>query len=161
MAPNVEKTAGGGTVIVSYENDDAELIPSLRKKGYRTTLILHVNGSRVPPHLARLARPHQTLLSFLRDVLRLTGSKLGCGEGGCGACTVMISRYVPGEGEGGEGGRLDHRAVNACLFPALAADGCHVTSVEGVGTIRKGKDSKDGLHPIQRAMVDMHGSQVS
>jgi xanthine dehydrogenase/oxidase len=43
--------------------------------------------------------------------------------------------------------------VNACLMPVLAADGCHVTTVEGVGTV------KDGMHPIQQAMTDMHGSQ--
>jgi xanthine dehydrogenase iron-sulfur cluster and FAD-binding subunit A len=44
--------------------------------------------------------------------------------------------------------------VNACLMPALAADGCHVTTVEGVGTVKG-----DNLHPVQQAMVDMHGSQ--
>jgi xanthine dehydrogenase iron-sulfur cluster and FAD-binding subunit A len=47
-----------------------------------------------------------------------------------------------------------HIAVNACLMPVLAADGCHITTVEGVGTVKG-----DNLHPIQKAMVDMHGSQ--
>lgn len=47
-----------------------------------------------------------------------------------------------------------HISVNACLMPVLAADGCHVTTVEGVGTVKG-----DNLHPIQKAMVDMHGSQ--
>jgi xanthine dehydrogenase iron-sulfur cluster and FAD-binding subunit A len=47
-----------------------------------------------------------------------------------------------------------HISVNACLMPALAADGCHVTTVEGVGTVKG-----DNLHPVQQAMVDMHGSQ--
>jgi xanthine dehydrogenase/oxidase len=60
--------------------------------GYRTTPILFVNGERVSEKLVALARPNQTLLSFLRDVMLLTGSKLGCAEGGCGACTVMISK---------------------------------------------------------------------
>jgi len=60
--------------------------------GYRTSPILFVNGERVPDKLATQARPNQTLLSFLRDVMLLTGSKLGCAEGGCGACTVMISK---------------------------------------------------------------------
>jgi xanthine dehydrogenase/oxidase len=53
---------------------------------------LFVNGERVSEKLVSQARPNQTLLSFLRDVMLLTGSKLGCAEGGCGACTVMISK---------------------------------------------------------------------
>ena len=57
--------------------------------GYRTTPIFYVNGNRVPENLASQARSNQTLLSFLRDVMLLKGSKLGCAEGGCGACTVM------------------------------------------------------------------------
>ncbi len=84
--------------------------------------------------------------------MHLTGSKLGCAEGGCGACTVMLSRYDGGESE--EEGRVLHYSVNACLMPILAADGCHVTTVEGVGTVKG-----DNLHPIQDAMVKMHGSQ--
>jgi [2Fe-2S] binding domain len=53
-----------------------------------------------------------------------------------------------------ESGELKHVAVNACLMPVLAADGCHVTTIEGIGTVKG-----DNLHPIQRAMVEMHGSQ--
>jgi xanthine dehydrogenase/oxidase len=51
-----------------------------------------VNGERVARDVATKARPNQTLLSFLRDDMLLTGSKLGCAEGGCGACTVMLSK---------------------------------------------------------------------
>jgi xanthine dehydrogenase iron-sulfur cluster and FAD-binding subunit A len=51
-------------------------------------------------------------------------------------------------------GDIRHYSVNACLMPVLAADGCHVTTVEGVGTVKG-----DNMHPVQHAMVDMHGSQ--
>ena len=57
--------------------------------GYRTKPIIYVNGEKVPDELAVKARSNQTLLSFLRDVMKLRGSKLGCSEGGCGACSVM------------------------------------------------------------------------
>uniref|UniRef100_A0A7S2YF81 Xanthine dehydrogenase n=1 Tax=Entomoneis paludosa TaxID=265537 RepID=A0A7S2YF81_9STRA len=89
-----------------------------------------------------------TLLSYLRTVMGLTGSKLGCAEGGCGACTVLVSHRVPGTQD------IRHASVNACLMPVLAAHECHVTTVEGVGSVKN-----DGLHPVQKAMVDMHGSQ--
>ena len=71
------------------------LISRCENKGYRTVPILFVNGVRVEDKLAAKARPNQTLISFLRDTLRLTGTKLGCAEGGCGACTVMISKLDP------------------------------------------------------------------
>lgn len=67
----------------------------------------------------------------------LTGTKLGCGEGGCGACTVMVSRKQAPEAP------VQHMAVNACLCPLYAVIGCHVITVEGIGNVR------DGLHPVQ------------
>ena len=54
----------------------------------------------------------------------LTGTKLGCGEGGCGACTVMLSSM--------ENGELHHRSANACLCPLYSVDGMHVVTVEGM-----------------------------
>lgn len=62
-------------------------------------------------------------LSGCRAEKGLTGTKLGCGEGGCGACTVMVSSWEDGE--------LWHRSVNACLAPLYSVEGMHVVTVEG------------------------------
>lgn len=67
----------------------------------------------------------------------LTGSKLGCGEGGCGACTVMLSRFRRRDG------KIKHFAVNACLTPLCAVHGMAVTTVEGIGS------TGTALHPCQ------------
>ena len=86
-----------------------------------------------------------TLLDFLRLEKRLTGSKEGCAEGDCGACTVLVGRLV--------GGNLVYEPVNACIRFLASLDGCHVVTIEHL----RGADG--ALHPVQRAMVDHHGSQ--
>ena len=83
--------------------------------------------------------PTLPLASFL-DILisvHLTGTKLGCGEGGCGACTVMVSSYDRGTD------KVTHVSVNACLAPLCSVDGMAVTTVEGIGSTRT------ALHPSQ------------
>ena len=72
-----------------------------------------------------------TLLKVLRDILHLTGTKEGCGEGDCGACTVLV----------------DGRSVNSCLLPAVQAEGCQVMTIEGV-------EAHPELARIQKAFVD-------
>jgi aerobic carbon-monoxide dehydrogenase small subunit len=96
-------------------------------------ITLEVNGveTRV------LVDPRQRLLDVLRLELALTGTKEGCGEGECGACTVLV----------------DGRAVNACLFPALEAEGTKITTIEGL--TREGNK----LGPVQQAFVDEGGIQ--
>ena len=69
--------------------------------------------------------------------VHLTGSKLGCGEGGCGACTVMVSSYNQ------EKDAVKHMAVNACLAPLCSVAGMAITTVEGIGSTRT------TLHPVQ------------
>lgn len=86
-----------------------------------------------------------TLLDFLRLDQRLTGTKEGCAEGDCGACTVLVGRA--------RGGQMRYEAVNACIRFLASVDGCHVVSVEHLQA-REGN-----LHPVQQAMVDEHGSQ--
>ena len=90
--------------------------------------------------------PDQTLLDWLRLSRALKGTKEGCAEGDCGACTVLVGRLTP------EGG-LVYEGVNACIRFMGSLDGCHVVTVEHVA-------ARDGrLHPVQQAMVDYHGSQ--
>lgn len=87
------------------------------------------------------------LLTYLRTIERLTGAKLGCGEGGCGACTVLVTRFDT------HSRTLHHAPVNACLFPMPALDGAAVTTVEAIG------DRAGGLAPIQEALANANGSQ--
>ena len=89
--------------------------------------------------------PTETLLDYLRLRRRLTGSKEGCAEGDCGACTVLVGRLI--------GGALRYEAVNACIRFVGSLHGTHVVTVEHLA-------ARDGrLHPVQQAMVDCHGSQ--
>jgi carbon-monoxide dehydrogenase small subunit len=78
-----------------------------------------------------LCEPRQSLLECLRDILGLTGTKEGCNDGNCGACTVI----------------LDGRVVNSCLVLGVEAEGCQVTTIEGIA---RGSE----LHPIQRSFLE-------
>ncbi|OXA42697.1 Xanthine dehydrogenase [Folsomia candida] len=94
-------------------------------------LIFYVNGKKV---VENTPNPEWTLLYYLRHHLRLVGSKEGCGEGGCGACTVMQSRFDP------ETRKIHNMAINACLTPLCSVHGSAVITVEGIGSVRQGKD---------------------
>ena len=89
--------------------------------------------------------PSRTLLEVLREDLACTGTKEGCGEGDCGACTVVL-----GEAEGGQ---LRYRAVNSCIRLAHSVDGMALWTVEDLA------GAGGALHPAQEAMVQCHGSQ--
>ncbi len=88
--------------------------------------------------------PDETVLDWLRIRNGLTGTKEGCNEGDCGACTVIASSLA--------GDRVRHRAVNACILLLPHLDGKAIRTVEGVGAPNR-------LHPVQAAMVADHGSQ--
>jgi len=89
-----------------------------------SSISMRVNGEMRTATVA----PETTLLRFLREQLNLTGAKLGCDVGDCGACTVIV----------------DGKAVNACLMLADQADGRDVLTIEGLAT-------RDQLHPLQQA----------
>jgi xanthine dehydrogenase small subunit len=89
--------------------------------------------------------PTMTVLDFLRDRQRRKGTKEGCAEGDCGACTVAVGRL--------EGDKLVYKSVNACIQFMPTLDGCHLLTVEDLR-------APDGtLHPVQREMVERDGSQ--
>ncbi len=97
-----------------------------------------LNGESVE---LRDVSPTVTLLDWLREERGLTGTKEGCNEGDCGACTVMVTDT------------RGARALNACILFLPQLDGCAVRTVEGIS-------GPDGvLHPVQEAMIDHHGSQ--
>ncbi|HRP98585.1 MAG TPA: 2Fe-2S iron-sulfur cluster-binding protein, partial [Rhodocyclaceae bacterium] len=89
-----------------------------------------------------------TLLAWLRTQRGLTGTKEGCAEGDCGACTVVVGELTPD----GQGVRL--QSVNACIQFVPALDGKAVFTVEYLR-----RQAGGALHPVQQALVDCHGSQ--
>jgi len=91
--------------------------------------------------------PTRTVLQFLREDLRMTGTKEGCAEGDCGACTVVVVD-IDRSGDG-----VELKSINSCIQFLPTLDGKELITVEGL----QGKDG--GLHPVQQAMVDQHGSQ--
>ncbi|WP_300649139.1 xanthine dehydrogenase small subunit [Hydrogenophaga sp.] len=89
--------------------------------------------------------PDRTLLEVLREDLACTGTKEGCGEGDCGACTVVLGEAVAGQ--------LQYKAVNSCIRLAHSVQGMAVWTVEDLAS------ASGELHPAQEAMVQCHGSQ--
>jgi aerobic-type carbon monoxide dehydrogenase small subunit (CoxS/CutS family) len=95
---------------------------------------LNVNGSQRRVD----ADPDTPLLSVLRDRIELTGAKYGCGEGQCGACTVLI----------------DGRAVRSCITPLSYAEGKRITTIEGL-------EQNARLHPVQQAFIETGAMQCA
>ncbi len=90
--------------------------------------------------------PTTTVLEFLREHLGRTGTKEGCAEGDCGACTVVLGECVGDQ-------RMRYRAINSCIRFLPTIDGKELVTVESLA------DDGQSLHPVQQAMVDLHASQ--
>jgi carbon-monoxide dehydrogenase small subunit len=103
----------------------------MTNQGQRVTKRIHVSTTINGEHADFLCEARQTLLEALRDELHLTGAKEGCGNGNCGACTVMLEG-VP---------------VNSCLVLAVEAEGARIETVEGIA-----RDSR--LHPVQQCFLE-------
>ncbi|KAK5656257.1 hypothetical protein OQA88_5019 [Cercophora sp. LCS_1] len=127
-------------IAISPERDSAS--PPFFTTVYHDTLRFYLNGTRV---VLDEIDPEVTLLEYLRGI-GLTGTKLGCGEGGCGACTVVVSQYNPTTKQ------IYHASVNACLAPLASVDGKHVITIEGIGNVKQ-------PHPAQERVAKSHGSQ--
>ena len=93
----------------------------------KTHVTTNINGEETE----FLCEPRQTLLEVLRDDLNLTGAKEGCGNGNCGACSVIV----------------DGRVVDSCLVLAVETEGSEVTTIEGIA-------SPEGLHPLQQKFLE-------
>ena len=93
--------------------------------------LVHVETTINGHQVNFLCEPRQSLLECLRDVLGMTGTKEGCNDGNCGACTVL----------------LDGRIVTSCLVLGVEAQGQEITTIEGVA-------SAEGLHPVQQAFLE-------
>jgi xanthine dehydrogenase small subunit len=96
-------------------------------------------------HSVTDAAPTRTILQHLREDQHCTGTKEGCAEGDCGACTVVIGEL--------QDGKVEMKTVNACIQLLPALDGKALFTVEDL------KQAEDKLHPVQQAMVECHGSQ--
>lgn len=108
----------------------------------RSEIIFYLNGQRQVVSGPDVFLP---LSSYLRYSLHLTGTKVVCSEGDCGACTVVLG-WLDAEN------KLSYRIVDSCIQFVYQLDLCHVISIEGVGT-------ESNLHPAQKAMVEHFGSQ--
>jgi len=115
-------------------------------------LELRINDSRVAPGDIE---PGTTLLDYLRNTMRLTGTKEGCASGDCGACTIVVGYLqepARSQTQSIETGAVVYRTLNSCITPLAALHGTQVLTVEGVG-------NDTCPHAVQRAMVEQHGSQ--
>ncbi len=93
--------------------------------------VTHIQTTLNGEQIDFLCEPRQSLLEVIRDVLGMTGTKEGCNDGNCGACTII----------------LDGRIVDSCLVLGVEAQGANITTIEGMA-------SPEGLHPLQQSYLE-------
>ncbi len=133
-----EQVASDDTSLLELPKSTSSGLKSVRDIPWSNVLTMFINGTEI---VIRDPNPTELLAGFIRDKAGLKGTKLGCEEGGCGACTVVLTRT---DGT---------YSVNSCLRPLCANDGMAVTTVEGIGSI------KNGLSSEQQCIVDNNGTQ--
>ncbi|KAI3871369.1 hypothetical protein MKW92_031472 [Papaver armeniacum] len=111
----------------------------------KNKLVFAINGERF--QISDINDHSTTLLEFIRTQTRFTGTKLSCGEGGCGACVVLLSKYDPVHE------KVEDFTVSSCLTLLSSINGCSITTTEGLGNI------KDGFHTIHKRISGFHASQ--
>lgn len=123
----------------SSPKSSIDALASLISSTYRTSHInFFVNGR---PVTVKNPNPDWALLDWIRSEDNLKGTKLGCGEGGCGACTVVLQVLEPNQ-------QVNHLAINACLYPLIGVDGKSLITIEGLGTAKR-------PHPLQERIAKM------
>ncbi|CAO2842528.1 unnamed protein product [Amaranthus hypochondriacus] len=109
------------------------------------SLVFAVNGERF--EISKVDHPSTTLLQFLRSQTPFQSVKLSCGEGGCGACVVLLSKYDPVHH------KVENYTINSCLTLVCSIHGCSITTTEGLGS------QKTGFHPIHQRLAGFHAAQ--
>ena len=108
----------------------------------RDYILLFINGKE---HKVSSIYAKQNLSEYLRDTLGMKGTKIVCSEGDCGACTVLVHRFI-------EKNKKTFSSINSCIAPLHVLDCCHIITVEGI-------ESTNSIHPVQEAMAKHHGTQ--
>src|SRR5262245_39637006 len=117
-----------------------------RIASFASELHFYLNGS---PVTINHVDPSTLLIDWLRSPeVGLTGAKIGCKQGGCGACTVLLSRWDSSRE------RVEHCSINACLHPLAALDGMLVTTIEGTGSVKSGC-----ISVVQNTLATSNGTQ--
>ncbi|CAE6113271.1 unnamed protein product [Arabidopsis arenosa] len=115
-------------------------------KSSKTSLVFAINGQRFELELSSVD-PSTTLVDFLRNKTPFKSVKLGCGEGGCGACVVLLSKYDPLLE------KVDDFTISSCLTLLCSIDGCSITTSDGLG------NSRVGFHAVHERIAGFHATQ--